>query len=301
MGKHNISDLSIITKNTKQQLYFQTYFNYFYNIYITRFKWKNLPDEILPSAIEELLFWNGRAIFLREGGPYGFYAVMKYAGYGQQDIYGFSNERIGMAKQYFEFRGKSDSVLLRDNYTDYPAARTIRMFAASLAEMRVTRDLNLRAQRTPFVTYGTTNKTKSFNNIFRMIDDGIPYIQLDREQFTPEDLQVLDVNAPVVFPAIENEMRVEIVNCLAMLGIFAVYDAKKERLTANESAGNIGEIEMNRNGSSELRKRSCEQINRVFGLNVDVEFNSEIELPLIPGSSGTSSLNYNNLDKKCFT
>lgn len=280
----------------KKQKYAAMYFNYFYNIYLSRFTW-TLPEEIVPQALEDYLFWQGSALFTKN--PTGnFYCVMKYSGYGMIDVYGFSEQRLATAMQYVEFRDKKDSVLLRDSYSGYPMAETINIFANNLADMRITRDINIMAMRTPYILTGSTEKVKTMNEIFNMVYSGIPYIPLDKQIVQKEDIDVLSVNASPIFSDLSNEMRKEIVSCLNMLGVYATYSTKKERQNNAESVGNAGEIEINRNAATDIRRRAAEQINRMFGLNVKVEFNSMLPLPTLDGQgNGSYNLSYNNMDK----
>lgn len=281
----------------KKRAYASMYFNYFYNIYLSRFTWQ-LPEEIVPQVLEDYLFWEGSALFTKNDTG-NFFAVTHYAGYGMTDIYGFSNDRMGIAKQYVLFRDKQDSVLIRDSYTGYPMAKVIEIFANSLADMRITRDINVMAMRTPFILTGNSKQSKTLNEVFNSIYQGIPYIPLDKESVKPEDIDVLSVNASPIFSDLSNEMRQEIVSCLNILGVFATHSTKKERQNTAESVGVAGETEINRNGATDIRKRAASQINRMFGLNVTVEFNSLLPLPTLDGmgAAGNYNMAYNNLDK----
>ena len=47
-------------------------------------------------------------------------------------------------------------------------------------------------------------------------------------------------------------------------------------MISQEVNGNNGETEGQRNVSLDMRKRACDAINKLWGLNMSVEFNSEL-------------------------
>ena len=63
---------------------------------------------------------------------------------------------------------------------------------------------------------------------------------------------------------------------LTYLGVENVTTEKKERLVSNEVMSNMGDVEAQRFTRLNARKRACEQINELFGLEVDCEFRSGI-------------------------
>lgn len=281
----------------KKRMISDIYFNYFYGIYLTRFTWDNLPSEILPQAIEDFLFWDGSCYFFKHQ-PGDFFAVMRGNTYGTIDIYGFGNERMAYANQYVEFLQKDDSVMIRDTYSGYPMAEVMRLFADSIADMRITRDINIRAQRTPYMFSGNANQANTLNTIYDSVDRGVPYIPLDKNSVNKEDLTCLVTNAPMVFRDVSEEMRHEIVSCLNMMGVYATHSSKRERQTSAESVGNAGEVEMARNGATDLRLRAANQINKMFGLNIKPRFNSLLPLPIFtPEQDGNYTMQYDNVDK----
>lgn len=37
-----------------------------FDIFVNRYKWNNLPEEILPMYIEQTLFWRGLGVFVKD-------------------------------------------------------------------------------------------------------------------------------------------------------------------------------------------------------------------------------------------
>lgn len=279
MNGNSIENLKnkFIKNNNKYDAYFTRYFFYLMGLAISRFKWENLPDEIDPVFLERMLFDRGFGIFYKDSVT-DMYAVMNGYTAGNLDIYGYGDMRFAYANQYVAELDKTNSVILHDNRTDYPTADIIAMHADSLANMRLSRDVNLIANRTPVIVTSNSNMQLSARNVMKQIIDSIPFINLKKGGINMEDLKALKTDAPVLFPELDNAMRWEMAECCKYLGINAFTSDKKERLVAGEVSGEIGEIEIARNNALLPRQRSAEQINRVFGLDIKVSFNSEIPL-----------------------
>lgn len=260
-------------KNDKYSIYFTRYFYYLMGLAVTRFKWLNLPPEIDPRFLEEMLFLRGNGVFFKDEIA-EMYAVMNTTTAGQMDIYGYGNMRFAYAINYNTELTKENSVLLHDNMTDYPTADIIAMHADALANMRISRDVNLVANRTPVIVTSTTEQKLTAMNVMKQIIDGIPFIHLKQGIKGNSEVRALKTDAPILFPELDAAMRWEISDACTFLGINSFYSDKKERSVSGETEGNTGEMEMNRNNSLQVRKRAAEQINKLFNLNIEVEFNS---------------------------
>ena len=63
---------------------------------------------------------------------------------------------------------------------------------------------------------------------------------------------------------------------LTWCGIENSNQDKKERLVANEVGSNYGNVEISRNTCLQSRLKAVEKINKKFGLDIKVSFNSEL-------------------------
>lgn len=277
-NKHDFNRKKEEFKNkSKYDIMFNRYFMYLYNLAITRFEWVNLPTEIVPKRIEEILFWNGQALFLKED-VINMYGVFDVALSGNMDVHGVPNIRNAYGINYNKEFDKKNSVILYDSMSGYPLADYLMMYADSLANMRLTRDINIYAQRTPITFAGEKEQELTVRNLFKQYNDFIPFIAVKNGLTNLDNLKVLKTDAPIVFDKINVSMKQEIVSALTLMGIDATDTSKKERMISDETSGNNGECEMNRNSALAVRKRACEQINRIFGLELDVKFRSKIPL-----------------------
>ena len=55
---------------------------------------------------------------------------------------------------------------------------------------------------------------------------------------------------------------------------------KPERLVSAETSYNDGEIELTRNGNLSTIQRGLDAINKMYGLNIHVHFNSKMVTPI---------------------
>ena len=253
------------------------YYQYFRNIAISRIRYDGLPPEIRESYVEQLLFDCGRAVFFYDE-VLEKYAVMPVILNGNIDNYGIPNRRYAYTQNYFKNLPKMNSVLLWDNYTDCPTSAYVMMYAESLADMRLTRDLNVFAQRSPVIVAGSKDLQLTWRNIMNEYNTFAKFINIDDEITNIEKLKVLDLKAPFVARDIQGLMKQDISSCLTLLGIDSNGEDKKERMVSDELSSNNGEIEANRNAFMDLRTRWCEQANRLFGLNIRPRFNTEIPI-----------------------
>lgn len=200
------------------------------------------------------------------------YAVMKTNMGGTVDIYGAPNMRFAYAQQYFKTLNKANSVIVWDSAIGYPSVDYVQMYAESLANMRMTRNLNIYAQRTPVIIAGSDNQRLSTKNLFKQYNDFVPFISVRDGVSNIDNIKVLNLNPPNVFGDITTAMRQEIADFCIQFGINNIDGTKKERLITSEIEQDADLTLINRQSFLGVRKRACEQINRLFGLSVDVRY-----------------------------
>ena len=75
------------------------------------------------------------------------------------------------------------------------------------------------------------------------------------------------------------DLKHEIFNeALTYFGISNINTVKKERLISDEVTHNLGGTEVEKHVRLNSRKEACEKINKMFGLNIDVEYNSQLDI-----------------------
>lgn len=247
---------------------------------ISVFKWENLPKGVDERMLEFWLLRDGFVGFFYDEAlksddarraPEG-YAVLPLMIQGSWDIYEYPKERRAYAVNGFNYRVDEDnSVIIFNNYLRVPMWLTLWQYAWRLANTQRTIDINIRQQRTARVIRCEESQRLTYLNAAREVDEGIPWIRGDKNM-NLDDFQVFDITTPYV----ANDLQVykhQIWNeALTYLGIENVNTDKKERLISDEVINNMGDVEAERFVRLNARKQACDQINELFGLNVDVDF-----------------------------
>ena len=251
------------------------FFNNIYNIFISRYIWVGLPPEIQPYYIESTLFWRASGVFIYDDIAEA-YAFMKVALQGMPDIYNIPDGRTAFAPNgYIEEYGKEDSVILWDNPATLPFCYEAEMYACRLANVWKTKDINIFAQRTPVVLVSSSEQRLTFQTLGEQYANYVPILKVS-DNVDLDRIKALNVGAPYIVDKLEEEIRAVKSSLLTSLGYESNPIEKRERLVVGETQGNNGETEANRNVGLDLRKRCANAMNELWGLNVDVRFNSKL-------------------------
>lgn len=252
------------------------------NLAISVFNWKNLPRGIDERMLEFWLLRDGFVGFFydealksdeRNRAPEG-YAVLPMMISGQWDMYEYPRDRRAYAVNGFNYQcTEENSVLIFQNYLRVPMWLTLWQYAFRLAEVQRTIDINCKQQRTARVIRCDEKQRLTYLNAAKEVDEGANWVTGDKS-LDLDNIEVLDITTPYV----ANEMQVykhQLWNeALTYLGIENVNTDKKERLISDEVVNNMGDVEAERFTRLNARKQACDEINELFGLDVDVEFRS---------------------------
>lgn len=255
------------------------FFNQIMNLFINRFEWKGLPEEIEPFYIERVLFFYGEGGFIFDD-VVKMPAFMKISLSGSYDIYNVPTDRWAYANNgYLKEYGKNNSVVVWDSPTSYPFYNTAMMYAETMANVWRTRDINMFAQRTPVALASTDDERMSYQVLGEEYDNYVPIIKIS-DTLNIKNLQAISLNAPYVVDKLEDELSVLWGRVLTDLGYESNPAEKRERLISDEVAGNNGQAEACRNIGLSLRTRAINACNKLFGWNASVRFRSELPTPL---------------------
>lgn len=274
MGRRN-KDREFWSSADKNRNAWWMYYDMLVNIGMNVFKWENVPDTIDVRYLELKLMTKGKVLFFKDdvldkflclptatGGPFDFYNIPKY--------------RKAYANNGYQFEGnESNSVIIYNNYLRKPDIFNIQEYAKRLYDIQRTIDVNIRAQKTPVMILADENTRLSMINLYEKFDGNQPYVMVDKEMGA-RPFSTLNTEAPFVAPKLM-DLKHEVWNeALTYFGISNVNTVKKERLISDEVARNMGGIEANKNVRLNARKQACELINNMFGLNMDVVYNTEL-------------------------
>lgn len=252
------------------------------NLAISVFKWDNLPEGVDERMLEFWLLRDGFVGFFydealksdeRRRAPEG-YAVLPMMIQGQWDIYEYPRDRRAYAVNGFNYECTEDnSVIIYQNYLRVPMWLTLWQYAYRLAETQRTIDINCKQQRTARIIRCSDDQRLTYLNAAKEVDEGRPWVHGDKN-LDLDAFQVFDITTPYVGNELQTYKHQLWNEALTYLGIENVNTDKKERLISDEVVNNMGDVEAERFTRLNARKQACEEINRLFGLDVQVDFRS---------------------------
>lgn len=252
------------------------------NLAISVFKWDNLPEGVDERMLEFWLLRDGFVGFFydealksdeRRRAPEG-YAVLPMMIQGQWDIYEYPRDRRAYAVNGFNYECTEDnSVIVFQNYLRVPMWLTLWQYAFRLAETQRTIDINCKQQRTARIIRCSEDQRLTYLNAAKEVDEGRPWVHGDKN-FDLDAFQVFDTTTPYVANELQTYKHQLWNEALTYLGIENVNTDKKERLISDEVVNNMGDVEAERFTRLNARKQACDEINRLFGLDVKVDFRS---------------------------
>lgn len=261
-------------KSVAKRLNDLTYTDYFYRLMLlarSMFEWSGLPNGIDQKWIEKYLFTEGVCVFFND--PEKGFMVAKTVLDGQLNYYDEPTSVRAYGTNYegsTSLKNNVDCVLIRNNEDMIPTSYTIQLFATQLTRISRVIDVNINSQKTPILIKCSDKEKLSLKNVYSQWNENEPVIygtkDLDIEKF-----EVLRTDAPVVFDKLQIQKH-EIWNeCMTFLGINNANTNKRERLITDEVMANNELVDLSAKVMLETRKRACEQINKIFGTNIDVK------------------------------
>lgn len=253
---------------------YQFFFMKLMSIALSCFKWENLPDSIDERFLELTLANRGSCLFFKDE-ELGFLTLPANLS-GQLNVYNIPKIRQAFASTgYNKMCDDKDSVIIFNNYLHFSTLSVVEHYAIRLYEMQRTIDVNVKAQKTPKIFKSNEQQRLTLQNIFMKYEGNEDAIFIDKD-FDMNALQVFDTSAPYVADKIRMLMSQTFSNFLNDLGIEAITTEKKERINEAETESTKGYVEIGRNIFLNARKQACDEINRMFDLNINVEFDSNL-------------------------
>ena len=255
---------------------FMEYYNRLTELSISMFKWTNVPETIDIRFLELILFGDGMSVFFKDE-DIGFLSLRCMIG-GHLNLYNIPDERRAYAANGYQMElDESNSVIIFNNKLHTNSVLTVENFARRLWNLDRTIDVNCNAQKTPVLISCDETQRLTLKNVYMQYEGNQPVIYADKN-LNPNSLKVLSTQAPYVADKLY-QLKTQIWNeALTYLGISNVNMTKKERLISDEVIRNQGGVIANRNSRLKERQSACEQINRMFGLEMWCEFDDDMVL-----------------------
>lgn len=256
-----------------------TYMQYAYRLMelsISMFEWKNLPEGVDERFLEMVLFTDGHAVFFRDD-ELGDYLALQCLINGKLNVYRIPiNRRAFAVNGYQKQLTDKDSVIIFNNMLHTNSWLDVKMFSKRLYNLDRIIDVNANAQKTPILIKGNEQQRLTLTNLYKEYDGNAPVIFADKS-LDMNALQVLLTQAPYVADKIY-QLKTQIWNeALTYLGISNVSFQKRERMVTDEVTRSQGGTVASRYSRLNARRQACEQINKMFGLNIECDFREDYQ------------------------
>ena len=252
------------------------YYNRLMELSMSMFEWKNLPDTVDERYLELGLFSSGCMVFFKDDVIGELALNMTYQ--GGFDIYGEPTKRRAYSR-YNQFQttlDKDNSVIIWNNMLRTNSALDVQMFAYRLYNLDRIVDINANAQKTPVLITCDEKQKLTMKNLYLQYEGNYPVIFGD-SNLDIKSLSVLKTDAPFVSDKIY-DLKVKIWNeALTYLGISNINTTKKERMIIDEVIRNQGGTIASRYSRLESRRRAVKKINKMFGLNITVDYREDFQ------------------------
>lgn len=255
---------------------YQYYYNRIVNLALSCFEWKGFPSSVDTRYLEYQLFYNPQVVFFKED-ILGDYLVLKGAMNGQLDVYGYPTGWTAIGENgYNKVLTNKECVVIYNDLLHSSCVNGCEIYASRLTTLDRTININLNAQRTPTLITCDEQEKLSMTNLYKQYAGGEPVI-FGYKSLRPDSIKVMRTDAPFLCDKLNDIKSVIWNELLTYLGISNVNIVKKERLVSDEVLRNQGGTVFSRYSRLESRRKACEQINEMFGLNVSVDYRENID------------------------
>ena len=271
----------------------QYYLSRLSELAMSMFKWKNMPDSIDVRFLEYILFYEGAAVFFKDddltiantNDKGGTYLALQVVLGGKLNVYRIPDNRKAYAvNTYTKQLDADNSVIIWNNMIRLPEYGRMMFYASKLAQIDRAIDVNVKGQRFPIAILCDETQRLTMKNVYKQYDGNEPFIFGDKN-LDLSAIQVVNTGSPYVadkLQQLKNNIWAEAMMCL---GIPNSPSEKKERLVANEAKVSQGGTLASRSSRLEMRKMACREINNMWGLDTDVEYNQDLDMTTEDGDS----------------
>jgi len=257
---------------------------------VNRFKWTGMPDSIDLRFMEMTLFRRALSVFYKDTKYDKFFALegagtafvnMMHNPTGYTVLGPNFEGKTLAAYRYEAAEGKDQSMVavpIWANSMRIPDLDIVTLYSYRLAEMDRTIEINSKNARRNKVIITPENTKLSAVNINRALDEGQDGIQVAGPMQDMAFIQAVDMGINVNDVEKMHIVRTRMWNeCMGLLGIDNANQDKKERLVAAEVDANSDQTSMMRYVNLNARRIAAKQINDVFGLNIEVEYFTDVD------------------------
>ena len=284
MSKKHMFEVTAIQNNTT----FYCFAEWLYRLAVSRFKWLNTPKTWDLEFLEDVLYYEGMLACVNDEN-YGL-ILARCVSHGKLNYYDLptsiqlcgANLPPNLRRNYMVYSPQNalqnddihkTAVIIKNNRNMQPTNLFLNsLFTPRLYETQRAIDVNTKQQKTPGILVGTEKQRLTLLNLYKQYDGNETFIFADKELLANGDLlRYIGTQAPYLIDKLMLAKKDIWNEALTFLGINNVNYEKKERLITEEANANNHVIELNAIPEIKARKKACEEINALFGTNIDVE------------------------------
>ena len=261
-----------------------TFSYYYYKLMLiarSLFEWSGLPNNMDERWIEKYLFSSGKCIFYKD--PKMGFMVAGLAQEGGVNCYGDPTSVYPVAENYVYDGDKlvngDNCYIIRNNDLMLPNFPIIRQYSYKLTNIDRAIDVNIEAIKTPTIVRCSDKQRLSLKNAINQRRDNEPVIWTADNANIGDLISTLDLNPPIVFDKLQTQKHMILNEVFTDLGINNANMDKRERMVANEVEANNEQVKASEDVMLKAREKACEEINRIFGLNISVKRRKLEEIP----------------------
>lgn len=253
--------------------------DYWKNIAINIFEWKRkngepletLSEGLTSTQIEEELYDKGSSLFFNDENI--GYMALPVAPANKLNVYKKPTNFRAIGNNYTKEYNVDNSVLIKNNTLKKATFDIINYYTGKLADIELTKDLHRNAHKTPLVLETTEDTLLTAKNIFKKIHANEPVIFKNKTRGEGEvGVSVLNSNVSYINDKLEDDYHNYEARILTVLGLDNYVEDKHERVQSAEVESQQEYIISSFRASLNERKKACEKINKMFGLDLVVDY-----------------------------
>ncbi len=246
------------------------YYNRLRDYALNMFEWSGLPESINVRFMENTIMDEGRCVFFNDK-ELGYLALPVQYG-GIVNVYNEPTQYKAVSIHYNKDLTPDDAVIIWGQYSRLTLNSIIKQFARRLYQVERIMDVNIHAQKTPILLLADESQRLTLQHMYMLYDGNEPFIFGNKSGFDKDAIQVLKTDAPFVSDKLQAYKHNLWNEAMTFLGIGNAKQDKKERLVSDEVSANDEQIQGARYIMLNARQDACKAINKMFNLNVSVDF-----------------------------
>jgi len=260
------------------QLYnYKTYLNYknrMLSLALNVFQFKGIDPFIDMAQVNYSLLYTGSIAFFKDDVT-GQLMAMPYNSVGSLDYYG-RPQAIRPIPYYGSYnrtlyKRRGEFVIMYDNEARLPLYPSLVASAERLALIKRGIDINISQQMTNRIWSVPQELELTLKKVLEQVDSNVENI-LTYKGIDLNQVSGILQPAPYVADKLNDAKKEEWSEFLEMIGIASNTINKKERLITDEVFTSMGGTIASRFNRYESRRKAVEEINKLFGTNIEVGF-----------------------------